>query len=149
MGFQAPFRIAGAALAAMIATCLSVGASAETMPPVVLLPSAGIPPKPQQATIYALNQRLPQGRGLAALLLRAGVGQDDAGLAARLAAGHLGDGAGGCEAKVEISHGFGDERVTLERIVLTTANSETVIERHAGSLTLASADVRPSGWRIA
>jgi hypothetical protein len=104
----------------------------------LVTPSAEAPPQPKQAALYAIKLRLPEGRGLAALLLQAGVSQDDASLTARLAAGHLGDGSGGCEAKVELSRPIQGGITSLERVVLTTGGAETVIERRAGALTLAS-----------
>jgi hypothetical protein len=76
---------------------------------------------------------------LAALLLQAGVVQDDAAAAARIAAGHLGDGSGGCSAKIEISRPTGGNGFRLQRVELTTDTGRTVIERRQGGLSLTSA----------
>jgi hypothetical protein len=96
------------------------------------------PPQINTAALYALQLRLPEGRGLARLLLQAGVNRDDASAVARLAAGHLGDGLGGCEAKVELSRSIDGRSFRLERVELLTQAAQTVIERRHGELTIAS-----------
>jgi hypothetical protein len=97
------------------------------------------PPAPQLALMFVLKLRLPEGRGLAAQLLQAGVDENDAATSARIAAGHLGDGEGGCNAKIEISRPVGATHFRLERIELTTDDRRTIIERRQGQLSLASA----------
>ena len=90
--------------------------------------------------MFELKLRLPEGRGLARLLLDAGVASDDAAQAARLAAGHLGGGtgpwAGGCDAKVEVSRTVDTSGLRLERLALSSADGQTLIERRGGQLTL-------------
>jgi hypothetical protein len=90
--------------------------------------------------MFELKLRLPEGRGLARLLLQAGVDRDDAAAAARLAAGHLGDDLGGCEAKVTISRSVEGGGLRLERVMLLTEAAQTIIERRQGELMLATTD---------
>jgi hypothetical protein len=113
-------------------------AGAEEVSPLLHTPSAKAAPQPKLATLFALKLRLPEGRGLARLLLDAGVNRDDAAAAARLAAGHLGDGLGGCDAKVEISRVMQGSGFRLERVELLTQAGQTVIERRQGELMIAS-----------
>jgi hypothetical protein len=101
-------------------------------------PVSSASPAPRLAVQYELKLRLPEGRGLARLLLDAGVNSEDAGAAARLAAGHLGDGLGGCDVKVAISRSVGDRGYRLDRVTLFTLGDQTVIERRRGELTIAS-----------
>jgi|SRR6185369_57243 len=95
-------------------------------------------PTPKFAAQFQLRLRLPEGRGLARLLLDAGVSQDDAGAAARLAAGHLGAGAGGCTALVSIERSAGTTGFSLVRVQLVTDATQTVIERRGRDLVVAS-----------
>ena len=95
-------------------------------------------PTPKFAAQFELKLTLPQGQGIARQLIDAGVSQDDAAAAAKLAAGHMGAGAGGCTAKVSIERTSGAKDFSLMRVQLTTASSRTVIERRNGMLTVAS-----------
>src|SRR4051794_9723963 len=96
--------IRGCLILSMLAgPSLASPASAEDRASFIPTPMSVSPPAPKLAVLFALKIRLPEGRGLAASLLQAGVEQDDAAAAARIAAGHLGDGSGGCDAKAEIS----------------------------------------------
>lgn len=117
--------VAGAAGAAETAKFLNAPASAAR-------------PVPKLAVQYGLKLHLPEGRGLARLLLDAGVNQDDAAAAAKLAAGHLGDGSGGCQATVSISRGADGAGFRLERVQLYTQAEQTVIEWRNGELAIAS-----------
>ena len=90
--------------------------------------------------MFELELRLPEGRGLARLLLQAGVDCYDAAAAARLAAGHLGDEIGGCEAKVTISRSLEGGGLRLERVMLLTQAAQTIIERRQAQLMLATTD---------
>jgi hypothetical protein len=101
-------------------------------------PSTAASPAPRIAVQYELQLQLPQGRGLARLLMDAGVDREDAAAAARLAAGHLGDGDGGCEAKVSVSRPFGGGGLRLDRVTLFTQADQTVIEWREGGLAIAS-----------
>lgn len=93
---------------------------------------------PRLAVQLELKLRLPQGRGLARLLLDAGVDRADAATAARLAAGHLGDGQGGCDVQVSVvSDGRG--ALKLVRAIVMTQVDRTVIERRGAELEVASA----------
>lgn len=112
--------------------------AAEERAALVHAPMSAPPPAPKLALLFALKVRLPEGRGLAAQLIQSGVDQDDAAAAARIAAGHLGDGVGGCQAKIEISRPIGAASFRLERVELTTDERRAVIERRAGGLSLAS-----------
>ena len=113
-------------------------AGAKDLSPLFHAPSANVPSQLKRAVLFALKLKLPEGRGLARQLLDAGVNQDDAAAAARLAAGHLGDGLGGCDAKVELSQGFDGKGLRLERVELSTSASRTTIERRQGELAIAS-----------
>lgn len=101
-------------------------------------PATGTPLSPNLAVQFDLKMHLPQGKGLARQLLDAGVNRDDAAAAARLAAGHLGDGTGGCDVKVSISRNMEAKNFTLERALITSPTAQTVIERRNGELTIAS-----------
>jgi hypothetical protein len=114
-------------------------ACAQEAPSLLSKPTKPATPSPKLAGMFELELRLPEGRGLAKLLLQAGVSKDDAAVAARLAAGHLGDGLGGCEARVTISRSV-EGGLRLERVMLLTQASQTIIERRQGELTLATTD---------
>jgi len=101
-------------------------------------PAIATAPVAKLAVQYELKLRLPEGRGLARLLLDAGVDRDDAAAAARLAAGHLGSGAGGCDIQLSISKAAGGSGFALIRATLMTEASRTVIERRGAELTIAS-----------
>ena len=101
-------------------------------------PATTTAPAAKLAVQYELKLRLPAGRGLARLLLDAGVVRDDAAAAARLAAGHMGDGLGGCDVQVSISGTAGGTGFRLVRATLITQASQTVIERRGAELTIAS-----------
>lgn len=138
-------RLPKIVLSALGGTALLVpeAAIAEDTPPAIAAVVTHALPAPRLATIFELKLKLPQGRGLARMLLDAGVTREDAGEAARLAAGHLGDKAGGCDAKVEISRSAGASGLRLERLVLSTSDGQTVIERRNGQLALNPAAVAP------
>jgi hypothetical protein len=130
------YALASAMTAALAG--LSCTASAAELPLIPAMPSTKAAPEPNAAIVYALKLRLPEGQGLARMLIQAGVTQADAAAAAKLAAGHLGDGQGGCDAKIEISRSLDGSSYTLARAVLLTASGQTTIERRAGELTVAS-----------
>ena len=127
-----------ASLAALVILAVPGVAEAEDLASLFHAPSAKVPPQPKRAVLFALKLKLSEGRGLARQLLDAGVEQDDAAAAARLAAGHLGEGLGGCQAKVELSQGFDGNGMKLERVELLTATGRTTIERRQGALTIAA-----------
>lgn len=127
-----PTFLAGALLFA------STAAAAQESAQFILAPATAALAVPKLAVQYQLELRLPEGRGLARVLLDAGVNQDDAAAAARLAAGHLGDGAGGCSARVSVTRSVGDDGYRLVRVMLSSDASQTVIERRGGELTVAS-----------
>lgn len=126
------------ALAALTLLATPGVAAAEDLAPLFHAPSAEVSPQPKRAVLLALKLKLSEGHGLARQLLDAGVNQDDAAAAARLAAGRLGDGLGGCDAKVELSQGFDGKGLRLERVELSTSAGRTTIERRQGQLTIAS-----------
>jgi hypothetical protein len=130
-------NLAGA-LAAMGAFAASAGAA--ELPPFLRLPSAATSVAPNLAVLYELKLQLPEGRGLAQLLEQAGVDRDGAATAARLAAGHLGEGIGGCDIKVTVTRPAGSAELKLQRIMVATLAGQTVIERRSGELTVASVD---------
>lgn len=101
-------------------------------------PAAIAQHSPKLAVQFELKLHLAEGRGLAKSLMDAGVGDEDAAAAARLAAGHLGDGAGGCFAKVSIARDSAAGPFSLVRITLMTAADQTVIERRESGLSIAS-----------
>ena len=130
-------KLSAPALALTLLLAPGTGA-AENLAPMFHVPSARVPSKPKLAVLFALKLRLPQGRGLARLLLDAGVNRDDAAAAARLAAGHLGDGSGDCNATAEVSQGMDGNGFRLDRVELQTEAGRTTIERRQGELTIAS-----------
>ena len=101
-------------------------------------PASAAVPVPKLAIQFELKLRLPEGRGLARMLMDAGVDQDDAAAAARLAAGHLGDGTGGCFAKVSIARDSATGEYSLVRVMVMTESDQTVIERRGSELAIAS-----------
>lgn len=111
-------------------------------------PSSAVRPTPELAVQLELKIRLPEGRGLARLLLDSGVTQADAAAAARLAAGHLGDGANGCSARIAVSRLAGSAGFRLERVTLYTDAAQTVIERREGELAIASQKANRQGLRL-
>jgi hypothetical protein len=98
--------------------------------------NAGSPPV-RFAGRFELKLRLPEGRGLARLLIDAGVAQDDAAAAAKLAAGRTGDGTNGCFATVSVERAASGE-LGVVRIMLTTDEQRTIIERRGADLAVAS-----------
>ena len=92
---------------------------------------------PKFAGQFQLKVQLPEGQGLARALLDVGVNQGDAAAAARLAAGHLGAGAGGCFATISIERDASGRR-SLMRVQLSTEGRQMVIERRGSELAVAS-----------
>lgn len=131
-------RIASAAIAACGLLFGSSGAIAAEQAVFLNAPAVAGSPVPKLAVQWGLKLHLPEGKGLARLLIDAGVNQDDAAVAARLAAGHLGAGDGGCEATVSIERSAGSGSFSLVRVQLSTDARQTVIERRGNELTLAS-----------
>ena len=131
-------RIGGCAITAFALVLAHGAASAAGPLPLLVAPASSAPPAPEQAALYKLKLHLAEGRGLARLLLDAGVNRDDAAAAARLATGNLGDGLGGCTAKVEVSRNVEGSGFRLERVTLVTEAGATIIERRQGKLRIAS-----------
>jgi hypothetical protein len=123
----------------VLALLMPGAATAAGLAPLLATPTTKAPPQTHSAVLYELRLRLPEGRGLAQQLMQAGVNQGDAAAAAKLAAGHLGDGVGGCDAKVEVSRALGGDGLEVQRVVLMTQAEQTIIERRQGELTVASA----------
>lgn len=86
---------------------------------------------------FELKLRLPEGHGLARLLIDAGVAQDDAAAVARLAAGRMGDGETGCFAIVSVERAARGG-LNVVRVMLTTDEQRTIIERRGTELAIAS-----------
>ena len=126
-------RLFGAAGMLLSATLAHAGESARFLN----APAPASAPVAKLAVEYQLKLTLPQGRGLARLLLDAGVDRDDAAAAARLAAGHLGGGLGGCDIEVAITKAA-DGSSRLLRATLMTSAGQTVIERRGAELAIAS-----------
>jgi hypothetical protein len=135
---HAKMTIRAARMAAVVALFIPVAANAGEAAAFVNAPATAAAPAVKLAVQYELKLRLPQGQGLARLLLDAGVDRDDAAAAAKLAAGHLGDGDGGCDVAVSVVRAAGAGGFTLVRATLMTNVARTVIERHGPSLTIAS-----------
>jgi len=131
--FKAAFALAG--LAAILAPAQAL--AGEPLP-LLKAPAAATAPEARFAGEFELKILIPEGRGLAQFLLDAGVDQGDAAAAARLAAGHLGDGAGGCQAKVLITRPIESSSYRIERVTVFTASDHTVIERRGKDLAIAS-----------
>lgn len=103
--------------------------------PFLHAPASGIE-VPRAAAIYNLKLHLANGGGLVQSLLDTGVTADDAQLAGRLAAGALKDKTG-CAITVSLSRAVDNSGFRLERVLLVTAASQTILERRNGKLTLA------------
>ena len=126
-------RFLGLAVAAIpAAACAAETARFITAPAPVATPA------PKLAAQFDLKLVVRGGRGLARQLLDAGVDQADAAAAARLAAGHLGGEATNCFAKVSLVRVSATGDLSLVRVMLTTNDDQTVIERRDGVLTIAS-----------
>lgn len=127
-------------LACAAAAGLSAGVPAQAGETARFLnaPATASAPESKLAVQFELKIRLPEGRGLAGLLTEVGVDRNDAAVAARLAAGHLGDGHGGCFAKVSIARDPASGGYSLMRVMLMTQSDQTVIERRGGELAVAS-----------
>lgn len=138
MGIVKACRIGGCAITAFALVLAHGAASAAGPLPFFVAPASSAPPAPELAALYELKLYLAEGRGLARLLLDAGINRDDAAAAARLAAGNLGSGPGGCTAKVEVSRAVEGSGFKLERVTLLTQAGATIIERRQGKLTIAS-----------
>jgi hypothetical protein len=122
-----------------LAAAAAIGSPASAAETAIFLnapASAGSPPV-KFAGQFELKLRLPTGRGLARLLIDAGVTQDDAAAAAKLAAGRMGDGKNGCFATVSVERAAGGE-LGVVRIMLTTDEQRTIIERRGADLAIAS-----------
>lgn len=133
-------RIARSSVAAVaIAVAMGIGSpvvAAETATFLNAPAKAGIAPV-KFAGQFEFKLHLPQGRGLARLLIDAGVAQDDAAAAAKLAAGRMDDGRNGCFATVSVERGANGE-LSLIRVMLTTDDQRTIIERRGPDLAIAS-----------
>ncbi len=126
---------------ALLATGSAIAVPAAAANPAALFrvaPAQATPVAPRLAVMYRLKVQLPTGQGLARALIQTGVGKEDAAAAAKLAAGHLGDGAGGCLANVTISRSADGFR--LERVALASAAGQTTIERRDGALAIVASD---------
>ncbi|MFL6722409.1 MAG: hypothetical protein ACJ8FT_11500 [Sphingomonas sp.] len=122
---------------AAVVACVSSGAFAAEHAVFLNAPAVAASPVPKLAVQFGLKLHLPEGKGLARLLIDAGVNQEDAAEAAKLAAGHLGAGLGGCEATVSIERSAGGG-FSLVRVQLSTDARQAVIERRGNEFTLAS-----------
>lgn len=134
---MAATSIPGLRLLAALLAFAPVASAAAELPRVAIAPLVSSAPF-ELAVQYELKVHLPEGQGLARSLLDVGVDRDDAAMAARLAAGHMGAGSGGCDVKVSIARASGGNSLRLVRVMLLTASGQTVIERRAGDLTIAS-----------
>src|SRR6476661_4323299 len=85
----------------LLISCTGIADAAETAR-LIYAPAPVAEPAPKLAAQFELKLVLREGKGLARQLLDAGIDQKDAAAAARLAAGHLGDGASDCFAKVSV-----------------------------------------------
>lgn len=145
---RSPPRVRLASWAFALGLLIAPGAtSAADLPPPIPVPVTQPPPLSRLAGVFELQLRLPEGRGLAKALLQMGVDREDAAMAARLAAGHLGDGLGGCQVKVAISRPIEGRGYRLEGLVLTTQAERTSIMRRGGSLELIPAAKGPATRR--
>lgn len=134
---------------ATISFALAWAAGSAAQPPRPAIASAKSVPSLELAVQYELRLRLPEGQGLARSLLDVGVDSNDAALAARLATGHLGAGAGGCDVKISISKTAQASAFRLVRVMLLTWAGQTVIERRGGELTIASEVAAHGSRRLA
>jgi hypothetical protein len=125
-------------LSALAALLLPSAAYAGETARFLNAPAASAAPAIKLAVQFDLKLRLPEGRGLARVLLDAGVDREDAAAAARLAAGHMGDGSGGCDVQVSVTKAADAGGLRLVRATLMTNASRTVIERRGAELTIAS-----------
>ena len=123
-------------MAAPFALALPTSAVAEGQPaPLNAIARPGMA-VPRLGAQFQLHLQLADGR-LARALLDVGVRQEDAAAAAKLAVGHLGAGAGGCEANVSIERNAGGD-YRLMRVQLVTQERRAVIEWRGAGLALTS-----------
>jgi hypothetical protein len=144
-----PTTLTTALIAFAAAALPSMAADAADLPIIRAMPETKAPPPTKVAVLFAFKVHLPEGRGLAKALLDLGVDQTDAAAAAKVAAGHLGDGHGGCDAKIEISRVMSASGYRLERVSLVTQASKSTIERRSGELTLTGDRASRATARIA
>jgi hypothetical protein len=135
---HAKMTVLGARVAAVIALLAPVTAYAGETAQFLNAPATAAAPAVKLAVEYELTLHLPEGRGLARLLLDSGVDKNDAAAAARLAAGHMGNGTGGCDVQVFISKAADGGAARLVRAMLMTAAGQTVIERRGADFAIAS-----------
>jgi hypothetical protein len=135
---HAKMTIRAARAAAVVALLVPGAAYAGEVGRFLRAPASASGPPVKLAVQYELKLRLPTGQGLARLLLDVGVERSDAAAAAKLAAGHLGDGDGGCDVEVSISRTAGSGGFALVRATLLTNAGRTVIERRGADLEIAS-----------
>jgi hypothetical protein len=124
------------ALAAIAAMNLTGTAGAAEHATFLNAPALAGPPAAKFAGQFQLRLQLADGR-LTRALLDVGVKQEDAAAAAKLAAGHLGMGGGGCQALVSIERNPGGA-YSLMRVQLTTDSRRAIIEWRGSELVLAS-----------
>ena len=129
-----PFHAAAVAAFCLLA-CPSAGAAEEQANVLSAIATPGIG-APKFAGQFQLRLQLADGR-LARALLDVGVKQEDAAAATKLAAGHLGTGAGGCQALISIERNP-DGAYSLMRVQLTTDSRRAVIEWRGSELVIAS-----------
>lgn len=132
-------RILQPIVAAILSSMFATSTSAEQTPAPITAIATRAVPAPSLAAVFELKLQLPQGQGLARLLLDVGVTGNDAAEAAKLAAGRCTD--AGCAAKVAISRNVDGSGLRIERLVLIEASGQTVIERRNDRLALNPAAV--------
>lgn len=145
----AKWRTRALTMSVCVLGLVAAPATAAEAPPFVRAPTVSTDSPLILAAMFHTTIQLPEGRGIAKALMELGVTAGDAAEAARLAASHLGEGQGGCTAKIEISRADNGQE-SLRRLVLSTAGDQTIIERRGEKLSLVPASaIRAIGLRIA
>lgn len=121
---------AGAALA------LSAPAGAEPLP-VVRAPAKAEAPARVEAALFAIDVTLAEAARLSSLLIESGVGEGEAASAAALAQAQVDD-RQACRVKLALSRNPDNGAISLQRLVLSTASAQTVIEQRSTGLRVIS-----------
>lgn len=121
---------AGAALA------LAAPAAAEPLP-LVQAPAKVEPPARVEAALFAIDVSLAEAGKLSGLLVESGVEQGEAASAAALAQAQLNDHEA-CRVKLALSRNPDTGAISLQRLVLSTAAAQTVIEQRSSGLRVIS-----------
>lgn len=91
-----------------------------------------------EAALFAIDVTLPEAGKLSSLLVESGVSKGEAASAAALAEVQVDDHQA-CRVKLALSRNPDNGTISLQRLVLSTATAQTVIEQRSNGLRVVSA----------